>query len=540
MISVLSGLWRRAGAMKITSRLFITFGVMLTISFASAFLAVWTARQAAYHIERTELANRQYQGYLMLAANTYQLFKQFGDALLIGDRDLGTGESELEQAIRDDIARLRLIVAREVELVGEEEIEELEFLEEIEALIEELLKEYTEAIAVASSERPQSQWWRLAEILDQRVDRDFKRLIQIGIEEEAGEVAETHAETAAQIRRDQILAAIFAAIAAIAAALSLVSILRSFRRPIDEISAGAEAFAEGQYDARIPEQGAEEFVKVATTLNTLAEEVAKREVALSSANQALEERIAERTAELQGLLETVKRSNTNRRRLLADVSHELRTPLTIIRGEADVTLRGADKTSEEYRDALGRVRDTAEDMSRLVDDLLLIARQEEGGVRLRIEETDLVGLLAQTVEANRSKATMTAVDLHFDTDRDKAVVAADPSRIRQVVNILIDNAMRYGRANVVVRLGRSVDGYVVRIEDDGPGMSEDEQVSVFERFYRGASVIRTGADGVGLGLPVARAIVEAHSGKISIDSTLGEGTVVSFNLKLRPEISAVA
>ena len=71
-------------------------------------------------------------------------------------------------------------------------------------------------------------------------------------------------------------------------------------------------------------------------------------------------------------------------------------------------------------------------------------------------------------------------------------------------------------------------------------MSEDEQASVFERFYRGANVVRAGADGVGLGLPVARAIVEAHSGRISIDSTLGEGTIVSFNLKLRPEISAVA
>ncbi|MBK1695613.1 hypothetical protein CKO09_12920, partial [Chromatium weissei] len=108
---------------------------------------------------------------------------------------------------------------------------------------------------------------------------------------------------------------------------------------------------------------------VARALNRLADEIAVREQGLETSNRRLETAVAERTADLERLLATLKDAEASRRRLLADVSHELRTPLTIIRGEADIALRGVDRPSAEYREALTRCRDAATHTARLVDDL---------------------------------------------------------------------------------------------------------------------------------------------------------------------------
>ena len=522
------------------SKIFAAFGTMLTVAIISAVLTIWCARQAAFHLERTELAHQQYQGFLSLSNHTYQLFKQFGDALLIGDRDRGVGESQLAHLIRADIDRIRQITAREIELVGEEEFEELELLEEVETQIELLLGEYASAIEASADLSPADYWARLARILDQQVDRDFNRLIRIAIEEEAGEVAEVRAETTSLIRLYQVLAVVFAVIAVAAAGITLHSLVQDIRRPIARVLIGAKDFSMGYFQNRIEASGAPEILEIATALNRMADGIAQRESALAATNVRLERAVADRTAELESLLGTLRRSEANRRRLLADVSHELRTPLTVIRGEADIALRGSEKTLQEYREALARTRDAAVHTGRLVDDLLFVARQESGEVRLRKSRLDLVKLLRQVTDASHALAAHLSVALRFETDLREATAQADAERIRQVVAILLDNAMRYGSREVVLGLRTSPDGFVIWVQDDGPGMSEEEQAWVFERFYRGSNAAEKYADGAGLGLPVAKSIVEAHDGVITIDSRPGQGTTFAVTLPQRPRLEAVA
>ena len=485
-------------------------------------------------------AHQEYEGYLSLSNHTYQLFKQFGDAMLIGDRDRGRGESELLGKIRADIARIRRSTADSIRLVGEEEIEELENLERIESMIEELLVEHQNVMISRDREQFSSYWERLSYILDERIDTDFNQLIQEAIEGEAQEVATERVATAEMIRRFQLLAVIFTLMAIAAAAASIWILRRDLQEPIARLLSGASALARGDLEHRIRILGRNERHEVGHAFNKMAEEVASREGALSNANAQLESAVSERTRELERLLGALKKSDTNRQRLLADVSHELRTPLTIIRGEADVALRGNKQSAEPYREALSNIREAAMHTAGLVDDLLFVARREAGENRLRLELIDLADLLAKVVDQHRTMADQHHARIAFLANVEHAKVRADAGRVRQVVLILLENAMRYGGSSIELRLDPAPGGYAVVVHDDGPGLTESERSRAFERFFRGSNAAARYQEGVGLGLPMAKAIVEAHGGAIALDSRTGDGLTVTFTLPKRGNLELVA
>ena len=526
--------------MRLIAKLYLSFGLVLAVVVATVVMSFWSVREASFHLERTHFAHEQHARYLALSNDTYKLFKQLGDRLLIGDLDNGAAEAQLIATIRRDIAQLRQLVGLEIRLVGDEELEELGRLAEIERVIEALLSEYQVLSTRSSLSGLRTDWGRLSRLLDEQIDRDFSALIQEAIDGEAEEVRETREETAQRIRLLKLLAACFGILALGAGAASLLMLVRDIRRPIQKLLAGTRAFAVGEIGHRIPEGGRNELDDVARSFNSMADQISARETALAHAKARLEHAVEERTAELKRVLDRLRIHEENRRRLLADVSHELRTPLTIIQGEADIALRGREKTPEVYREALEKSREAAKHTARLVDDLLFVARREAGEARLRLEAVDLARLLPEVIDDHRALADGRGGGITFFSAVDAALVRGDCDRIRQVVVILMDNALRYGDSRVEVALRAAPGGFAVAVADDGPGMTEEEQERAFERFFRGSNAASRYREGSGLGLPVAKAIVEAHGGQIALQSGPGEGTRVTFTLPLRPKLEAVA
>jgi len=531
--------------MRLISKLHLAFGLMLCIAFCSSALTVWSAQQAAFYLERTHLAHQVYETYLALSSHTYQLFKQFGDAMLLGDRDRDTSEAALLENLRADIALIRQLIAQEIQMVGEEEIEELEVLARIEQYIQELLAEYRGILDSRQTDPDAQYQQRLATMLDVQIDQDLNQLIEEAVKEEAEEVHENRQETAVRLKFFQLMALVFGFVAATATMISVRTLRRDIKQPIERLLDGAAALSRGELKHRIEAGGPLELGNVARAFNRMASEISNREMALSQTNEQLsvsntrlEKAVAHRTSELKRLLDTLKGSEANRRRLLADVSHELRTPLTIIRGEADIALRGQSKPPEIYREALGRCRDAANHTARLVDDLLFVARREAGETRLKVEAVELVSLLQRFVNEHRSFPEGNVVT--FASTVDNAPIRGDEGRIRQVVLILLENALRYGGKEIGVRLDRAHTGFIVTVSDNGPGMAEEELAHAFERFFRGSNASDRYSQGTGLGLPVAKAIVEAHGGKISLTSPASQGLNVSFILPSRPPLKAVS
>lgn len=523
--------------MRYLTKLTLSFSGLLAIALVCAGLAFWSARSAEYHLERSQLAHLVHEQYLALSSHAYQLFKQYGDALLIGDRDRGAGEAALLNEIRADISQLRILIAEEVQLVGDEEIEELELLAQIEQQINRVLSEFDRVQARASFADPAEYTAHLADVLDRKIDANFQALILEALAEEKDEVAETETALRAAIALYERAAVAAGGLAAISALFGIVLLRRGLTRPLHRLLDGAAAVGRGELAHRIDAPGDTELDQVAQAFNKMIDRVAERQDSLSASRDALEEEVARRTAQLEKLLQTLRQTEANRKRLLADVSHELRTPLTIIRGEADVALRGGDRSIEEYREVLSRTREAADHTARIVDDLLFVARQETGEVRIRPQELDLADLVEHAVEAGRALGNG-AKTVSFETSVRPAKMTADPSRIQQVVTILLENALRYGGDEVRVRVDQAPGGFAVTVADNGPGLTDDEMAHVFERFFRGSNAAIRYDGGAGLGLPVAKAIVEAHGGRIALSSEPGEGVQARFTLPERPRLAA--
>jgi PAS domain S-box-containing protein len=216
------------------------------------------------------------------------------------------------------------------------------------------------------------------------------------------------------------------------------------------------------------------------------------------------------------------------------VSHELRTPLTSIRGYLELVLEGeAGELTDEQRTFLGVVDRNSERLLRLVGDLLLLAQIDAGQFSLDTGHVELRELAAECVEAAKPKSAELGVALHLKA-ADAVFVEADRVRLAQVFDNLVSNALKFSSRGdeVELRVGCRDDRAVIEVVDRGVGMSPAEQEQLFTRFFRSARASREAIPGTGLGLVITRAIVEAHGGRIDVESAEGVGTTFRVEVPL--------
>lgn len=270
--------------------------------------------------------------------------------------------------------------------------------------------------------------------------------------------------------------------------------LRRVIIPLDDLLAAAGRVAEGDYAARVAEQGPAEVRSLARAFNNMAARL--------------------------------HQTDEKRRNLLADVTHELRTPLTVIQGNLEGMLDGVYPADEANLRAL---LDETHLLSSLVEDLRTLALAESGALRLRKEPTDLGLLLHEARSAFQPQAEAAGVTLTVETDENLPWLEADPGRLRQVLTNLLANALRYtpagGSVSLACRL--EADCAQIAVTDTGPGIPAEDLPHVFERFYKS-----TDSGGMGLGLAIAKHLVSAHEGTITAESAPGQGTTIRISLPL--------
>ncbi len=320
--------------------------------------------------------------------------------------------------------------------------------------------------------------------------------------------------------RDDTLARLFRIELAVTLAVLAVAALASFwlvrrsLRPLDDIGDTAAEIAAGDLGQRIAR--AEPRT-----------EVGRLGLALNAMLGHIERAFAEREA-----------SEARLRRFVADASHELRTPLSAVRAYAELFRRGADRNPEDLSRAMGGIEMEAERMGVLVDDLLLLARLDEGRP-LAKEPFDLAEVVEQAVEAARAISSDHPLQL---ASTPGLIVVGDKGRLRQVVDNLLGNIRTHTPAGTGARISLlPQDGAaVLRISDDGPGLSLAELERVFERFYRGDPSRSRLRGGTGLGLAIVSAITTAHGGTATVSSAAGEGAIFTISLPLASAVSLTA
>ena len=302
--------------------------------------------------------------------------------------------------------------------------------------------------------------------------------------------------------RQILLVAGLLALAAVAGLASLV--IRRGLRPIDDMIVTAERIADGDLTERATVVNANDEVgHLGTALNTMLDRIG--------------EAVDAKTA-----------SESRLRQFVADASHELRTPLTSIRGYAELS-RGADPDGEATARSMHRIEQEAIRMGVLVDDLLLLARLDQGRP-LEHARVDVAGLVGSAVDDARVVDPDRVIDL--DLDATDAVVVGDEHRLRQVVDNLLGNIRAHTGPTTPARVSVAADPEQVSVvvADQGPGMDAGQVDQAFERFWQADPSGGAGRRGTGLGLAIVAEIVEAHGGTIDLDASLGHGTTVTITL----------
>ena len=285
--------------------------------------------------------------------------------------------------------------------------------------------------------------------------------------------------------------------------------LRRMSRPLDELVEASNKVAEGDFTARVDVKGPPEVRTLLHGFNSMAERL--------------------------------QVNDQQRRNMLADVSHELRTPLTVIQGNVEGILDGM-YPADEAR--LQSILEETQVLSRLIEDLRTLSLAESGALQLKKELTDLDELIRDTVAGFETQINEKEITLEMDLCQLEEV-DVDPQRIREVLSNLIGNALRYTSSQGVVKVGlaESSSGAALSgskgpekeallfVQDNGPGIESADLPHVFERFYKSSD-----SGGMGLGLSIAKYLVEAHGGKIWAESDIvpngeaGQGTKISFTL----------
>lgn len=232
---------------------------------------------------------------------------------------------------------------------------------------------------------------------------------------------------------------------------------------------------------------------------------------------AIDDELGRLGATLNAMLDRLERASASERRFIADASHELRTPLTVLRSEVEVSLL-EDGGRDELRAALESAGQEADRLCRLAEDLLVLARTDDGRLRLRSEPVDVEALLDGVAERARrapeAAGRRIAVEVAGESD---LVVTADAQRLEQALGNLVDNALRHGAGDVELSAAATPGSAVeLSVRDHGPGLTDAFAERAFERFAR-ADAGRS-AGGTGLGLAIVRALVDAHGGTIAAEA----------------------
>ena len=256
--------------------------------------------------------------------------------------------------------------------------------------------------------------------------------------------------------------------------------------PLHQIEKGADELARGQFDYRVPVKGSSEMQSVAESFNQMAREL--------------------------------EHQQKLRRDMLADVSHELRHPIHVLLGSQQAILDGVYPLAMEEID---RLLEQTRSLSSLVDDLHELAQAEARELSLHMQKTNLSDLVYYTTEAFQPLALSGAIELNSEIPSSPVFALVDASRIRQVIQNLLVNAIRYTPEGGSIHVSLTDTGYdfvEISIRDTGIGIKPENIGAIFDRFYRDDSSRDRGLPGTGLGLAITKALVEAHGGRIEVQS----------------------
>ena len=359
----------------IRTRLTLTFAILVLLAFAQGLFTVWATKTASLSAERSVVATGLLNNYLDLGASKQQLKVWFAQYTLTGDAPKKVRDALLVK-MAASLAELKALTVRDLMLTPRPSGGEQSTVESLKINFDALKS----AIIAASARQPEASaaqaWSNLILVFDRSDGRDVRTILDAAIQRQRleSEAAKTGLDQA--LSRTRIASIALAGIVTILGMIAVTYFVRRLQRPFDVLVEATEAIATGNYEHRSDARRNDEFGLIARRLNDTAGKLAEAQRSSESIRLALDEAVTARTADLTKSYETLIKIDARRRTFFADISHELRTPVTVIRGEAEVSLRGPDRDANDYQATLRRIVDASVQLSDRVSELLQLARDD--------------------------------------------------------------------------------------------------------------------------------------------------------------------
>jgi len=232
---------------------------------------------------------------------------------------------------------------------------------------------------------------------------------------------------------------------------------------------------------------------------------------------------------INSMLDRIERSYNSQKQFVSDASHELRTPIAVLQGYINMLSRWGKSDPEILDEGISAIAQETESMKELVESLLFLARHDKKTLMMEMERFDALDVLT---ELHREAAMVTPEDTFVLPAAESCPMEGDRSMVKQVMRILCDNAVKYTPKGGMITLGieRRPGWVTLSVQDNGPGISQEDLPKIFDRFYRADAARRSEGGGHGLGLSIARIIVMAHGGKLRVRSKVGVGSTFYVDL----------
>lgn len=520
-----------------TVRLRLVVFAVVTAAFVAMMIGVMTLalKLADDFVQRVDGVHRRFEVIAELDGNANNYAEQIAEVLLLGAEQMPDFQQARDE-MKNAFERLREVTRAEIStLSGLEEVRrELSDVEMTSRMAElyRAIDGAAERVFALQREGKQAEAVELfRRDVEYRLSNDFEKLLESALDDERSEVARELEEVRDQQRRLLAWSVAIGLLALICGAALAFGLNRSIVRPLQALTGGARAIADGALGHRIAVKGSDEFAALSRSFNEMAAAIEAQRAGLIAAQERLHSEVEDRTRELRAANDRLKDVDVRRAQFLADVSHELRTPLTVLRGEADVALRGRPDPAL-LRDALSGVQAQATELSALLDDLLAFARSDAEDQRLERAPVRARDVVAAAVQEGEILAAPREILIDTDFRSGDAMIDVDARRLRQALMIGLDNAVKHSpdagriRVSTVVEAGRAV----IAIADEGAGIAEEDRERVFERFYRGRGA--GNVKGLGIGLAIAKEIVERHGGEIRLGDGPSGGATLTIALPL--------
>ncbi len=526
-------------------RLIYSLGVLLAIILTQSAIALWAFDSVSRQIDHNRSSQQMLTELLEFRADSKRLKVWLAEYLITEKRDTGPRDALFGRML----AQLdRLQALDETPSAQQPPLTATARPHDNIALLRGNVESLQLALQTREINRLDSdaeRWQTLMELFDKFQGTDIAELVDALIKQQQDrtERVDASARQAVGLTFGSLLVSVALALLLFFALSMRLS--RHLNQPLERLLAGTDRVASGDYSQPIAETGASEFAKLARRFNRMAAAVQQAEARQRQLQDATEDRVRERTAQLEEVVNQLQQAEARQQRFVMDISHELRTPTTTILGEAELALRSSGE-NDPRRPGLEHIVDCCRQLASRIEDLLMLGRGHHALVSVRLSSHSVDAVYAHVCARIQAQAAHHPVSLKTSRlvsglDSTRWTLLVDLEKLDLVCRIITENALQYRCDSDQLELTGTVADEQLHIEliDQGLGLKPDEVDQLFQRHFRGRLARAERPDGLGIGLPIARSLMQAHDGDIQLLPNTPRGARVILTLPcFEPEEAA--